>query len=197
MPEELKNLKANIDSIVNITFSEWELLKDVVEEVTIKKNNFFLKENMICDSIAYVNKGVLVYYKTLDNANEVTTDFALEGEWVTNNHSRLNGSPSHLNIKAIEDSELLIVRQQDILSLFDKIPALERFCRILIEQAYVKLVQLSIDLQTLSATERYVKLLHTYPGILQKLPVYHIANYLGVAPKSLSRIRNSAFSPKK
>ncbi|MBB4034686.1 CRP-like cAMP-binding protein [Dysgonomonas hofstadii] len=196
MHADLEKLKANIYSIVNLTFSEWELLTNIVEEVIIKKNDFFLKEDMICDSLAYVNKGALIYYKTLDNANEITTDFALEGEWVTNNHSRINSLPSHLNIKAIEDSALLIVRQKDILNLFDKIPALERFYRILIEQAYVKLVQLSIDLQTLSATERYVKLLHTYPGILQKLPLYHIANYLGVAPKSLSRIRNSVFSPK-
>ena len=67
---------------------------------------------------------------------------------------------------------------------------MERIARILIEQAYVRIVQLSIDLQTLSAEERYHKLTLESPQAFQRLPLYNIANYLGIAPKSLSRIRN-------
>jgi len=136
----------------------------------------------------------LIYYQTLDNGNDITTDFAFEGDWVTNNHSRLNNIPSHLNIKAIENSDLLVIKQKDLLDLYDRIPKLEKLGRLLMEHAYVKLVQLSIDLQTLSATDRYLKLLGDYPEIINKVPLYHIANYLGIAPKSLSRIRNVIFN---
>jgi len=153
-----------------------------------------LKEGDICDSIAFINSGLLIYYKTHNNATETTTDFAIEGEWITDNHSRLNHSPSHLSIKAIEDSEVLNIKHKDLLFLYDKIPQLERFGRILMEQAYVKLVQLSIDLQVLPAKERYLNLINNYPEILQRVPLYHIANYLGIAPKSLSRIRNTIFN---
>jgi CRP-like cAMP-binding protein len=174
--------------------SEWELFSSAIEVVSLKKNEFFLRENTVCDSIAFINEGVLIYYKTLENADEITTDFAFEGEWVTNNHSRLNNSPSMLNIKALENSELLVIKQKDLLRFYEEIPALERFGRVLTEQAYVKLAQLNMDLQVLSATDRYLKLLQTYPEIFRKVPLRHIANYLGIAPKSLSRIRNSAFS---
>ncbi|MBN2660313.1 MAG: Crp/Fnr family transcriptional regulator, partial [Tannerellaceae bacterium] len=102
--------------------------------------------------------------------------------------------PSHLNIKAIENSDLLVIKQKDLLDLYDRIPKLEKLGRLLMEHAYVKLVQLSIDLQTLSATDRYLKLLGDYPEIINKVPLYHIANYLGIAPKSLSRIRNVIFN---
>lgn len=193
----LEKLRENIDVIVAFTPQEWQLLSAVIESVTVGKNELFLAEGKVCDSIAFVCSGVLVYYKTQENGNEVTTDFAFDNDWVTNNHSRLNGSPSHLNIKAIEETELLVIRQKELKGLYDKIPALERFSRVLMEQAYVKLVQLSIDLQTLSATERYLKLLQDYPEIFQKVPLYHIANYLGIAPKSLSRIRNTIFSAEK
>lgn len=193
----LEKIKRNIGLIAPITADEWNVLATVIEEVQIKKNDFFLKEYSICNSIAFVSSGALIYYTTLDNADEVTTDFAFEGEWVTNNHSRLNNSPSHLAIKAIEDSELFVIKHSDLLELYDKVPAIERFSRILMEQAYIKIVQLSIDLQTLSATERYLKLLRCYPSIIQKIPLYHIANYLGIAPKSLSRIRHTAFVSEK
>ena len=190
-------IKNSITSIIPIATDEWDLIQDKIEFVTISKNEFYLKENAICNSIAFVESGLLIYFKTLDNGNEQTTDFALAGEWVTNNHSRLNNTPSHLNIKAIENSELLVIKHRDLLDLYEKIPRIERFSRIMIEQAYVKLVQHSIDLQTMSASDRYLKLLTTYPDLFQFVPLYHIANYLGIAPKSLSRIRNSIFSSNK
>jgi len=129
----------------------------------------------------------------MDNGNEITTDFAFEGDWVTVNQSRLNNSPSLINIKAIEDSELFVIKQQDLSDLYIKIPKIERLGRILMEQAYLKIVRQSVDLQVLTATERYENLLHEFPEIFQRVQLYHIANYLGIAPKSLSRIRKELF----
>jgi hypothetical protein len=60
----------------------------------------------------------------------------------------------------------------------------------LLEQSYMKLVKHTMDLQVLSAKDRYFSLINKHPEILQKVPLYHISNYLGIAPKSLSRIRN-------
>ncbi len=189
-----ESIKTHIDSVIKLEDNEWSSLIDIIEVMSIRKNEFFLSKNQICDSIAYLNKGTLIYYQTLDNGNDITTDFAFEGDWVTNNHSRLNNIPSHLNIKAIENSDLLVIKQKDLLDLYDRIPKLEKLGRLLMEHAYVKLVQLSIDLQTLSATDRYLKLLGDYPEIINRVPLYHIANYLGIAPKSLSRIRNAIFN---
>ena len=189
-----ESIKTHIDSVIKLEDNEWSSLIDIIEVMSIRKNEFFLSKNQICDSIAYLNKGTLIYYQTLDNGNDITTDFAFEGDWVTNNHSRLNNIPSHLNIKAIENSDLLVIKQKDLLDLYDRIPKLEKLGRLLMEHAYVKLVQLSIDLQTLSATDRYLKLLGDYPEIINRVPLYHIANYLGIATKSLSRIRNAIFN---
>jgi CRP-like cAMP-binding protein len=148
----------------------------------------------VCNTIGFVNKGVLIYYKSLDNGNEVTTDFAFEGDWVTVNLSRLTGLPSLVSIRAIEPTELFVIKHCDLSDLYTRVPKSERLGRILMEQAYLKIVQQSLDLQTLSAKDRYQNLLHKYPAIFQKVPLYHIANYLGIAPKSLSRIRSDFFS---
>jgi len=182
-------IKTAINSIVPLQDTEWKDLQDFIEQRTLKKYSFFLKEGEICNSIAFVNKGLLIYYRSLENGNETTTDFAFTGDWVTDNRSRLNHSPSFLNIKAIEETELLIIPERNLSKCYDLIPKLEKLGRVLIEQAFVKIARQSIDLQTLSAGERYYKMLHEYPEIFQKVPLHHIANYLGIAPKSLSRIR--------
>ena len=191
--DKISRLKSSIAPIISLSDEEFQVFRDVVEVKTLTKNEFFLEEGRICNFIGLVNKGVLIYLKSMDNGNEITTDFAFEGDWVTVNQSRLNNSPSLINIKAIEDSELFVIRQQDLSDLYIKIPKIERLGRILMEQAYLKIVRQSVDLQVLTATERYENLLHEFPEIFQRVQLYHIANYLGIAPKSLSRIRKEIF----
>ena len=187
----LKDFILHISPSLVLNDKQLSLLERVIQKKTLNKNEYLLKEGSVCDIIAYMQSGALIYYKALDNGDEITTDFAFQGEWVTENYSRLNRTPSRLNIKAVENSELLIIHNTDLEKIYKEIPALEKLGRILIERAYIRLVQLSVDLQTLSATERYLTLLKRYPEIFQRVPLYRIANYLGIAPKSLSRIRNS------
>jgi CRP-like cAMP-binding protein len=47
----------------------------------------------------------------------------------------------------------------------------------------------SRELATLTAEQRYLKLIKEYPDILQNVPLQYIASFLGMNPKSLSRIR--------
>lgn len=186
-------IKSNISAVVSLTDEEWMLFSGFIEQLTLKKNDFFLKEGAVCDYIGFINYGVMIYFKSVDNGNEVTTDFAFENEWVTNNQSRLNHAPSMINIKAIEPTEMLVIRDKNLSELYLHIPKMERLGRILMEQAYIRIAQHSIDLQVFSAKERYEILLKRYPEIFQRVSLYHIANYMGIAPKSLSRIRNEMF----
>ncbi len=191
--DKISRIKRSINAIVSLTEEELEVFCNFLEVRIIGKNDFFLREGQVCNYIGFVAIGTMIYFKTMDNGNELTTDFAFDGDWVTINESRLNNTPSLINIKAIENSELLVIKQKDLSDLYDEISKLERLGRILMEQSYVKLAQQSVDLQVLTAKERYESLLCKYPEIFQKVPLYHIANYLGIAPKSLSRIRKELF----
>ena len=182
-------IKNHIASIISLNEEELLVLCDSFEVKALKKNEFFLREGQICNFIGFVNRGVLIYFKSLDNGNDVTIDFAFESHWVTINQSRLQNSPSIVNIKAIESTELLVIKQQDLSDLYIKIPKIERLGRILMEQSFLRIAEQSVELQLLTAKERYESLLTKHPEIIKKVPLHHIANYLGIAPKSLSRIR--------
>jgi CRP-like cAMP-binding protein len=191
--DKTAKIKESIDPIVSLNIDELVVFCDSFEVIMLNKNDFFLQQGQICSYIGFVNFGVLVYFKSMENGNEVTTDFAFEGDWVTINQSRLNYSPSSISIKAIENTELAVISQENLTDLYLRIPKLERLGRILMEQSFLKIARQSIDLQVLNAKERYESLLRNYPEIFQKVPLYHIANYLGIAPKSLSRIRKELF----
>ena len=189
----IQKIKNSIDPIVSLSDNELLTFCNVFESKRLKKNEFFLEEGQVCSFVGFVDYGVLIYFKINGSGDEITTDFAFEGDWVNNNQSRLSNSPSTINIRAIEDTEIFIIKQQDLNKLYVQIPKIERLGRILMEQAYLKIVEQTIELQLLSAKERYENLLKKHPEIFQKVQLYHIANYLGIAPKSLSRIRKELF----
>lgn len=191
--EIIEKIKKSVSSIVSLSDEEIITFCSAFTLKTLKKDDFFLKEGQICDFVGFVGSGILVYFKTIDNGDEITTDFAFEGDWVNNNQSRLSNTPSTINIRAIEETEIFVIQQYDLNDLYLRIPKIERLGRLLIEQAYLKIVDQTIELQLLSARERYENLLKKHPEIFQKVQLYHIANYLGIAPKSLSRIRKELF----
>jgi CRP-like cAMP-binding protein len=191
---KFNRLISQIEPIISLNEAEKAMLSEAFEFKTLHKNDCFLKEGEACDFIGFITTGALIYSKTIANGNEITIDFAFENDWVTINESRLNNTPSEINIVAIEKTELLIIKQSVLNNLYYEIPKIERLGRILIEQSYLKLAHQSVALQLLTAKQRYESLLLNYPEIFQKVPLYHVANYLGIAPKSLSRIRTEIFN---
>ena len=183
-------LKESFNKHVSLSEKEWEIVISFIQLKIFSKGDILLRQNEVFSFITFLLSGSVIYYQLTDKGDEITTDFAFEGEWVTDNRSRISQTPSHLNIKAFEQTQAAMIQQNELEELFKQIPAMERVGRLLVEQAYLRIVQLSIDLQTLSAEERYQKLVAESPHAFQRLPLYHIANYLGIAPKSLSRIRN-------
>ncbi|HML83964.1 MAG TPA: Crp/Fnr family transcriptional regulator [Bacteroidales bacterium] len=188
-----EKLLNSIEPIVQLNKDEITTLCSVLSLLPLKRDEYLLAEGQVCDFIGFVNTGVLIYFKTKESGDEVSTDFAFEGDWVNINLSRLANVPSTLSIRAIEECEVVMLKQKDLNDLYQRIPKLERLGRILTEQAYINIVDQTVELQIHSAKERYENLLKRHPKLLQKVPLYHIANYLGIAPKSLSRIRKEIF----
>ena len=116
--EKILKIKNSIDPIVLLNDEEIAIFSDVFVSNKLSKNDFFLKEGEICDFIGFVNFGVLIYFKTNENGDEITTDFAFDGDWVTNNQSRLKNTSSKINIRAIEDTEIFVMKQHDLTRLY-------------------------------------------------------------------------------
>ncbi|NDP28475.1 MAG: Crp/Fnr family transcriptional regulator [Flavobacterium sp.] len=189
----IQKIKISIDPIVSLSDNELLTFCNAFDAKRLRKNEYFLEEGQVCDFVGFLNYGVLIYFKCNESGDEVATDFAFAGDWVNNNQSRLANAPSAINIRAIEETEVFLIKQNDLNKLYIQIPKIERLGRILMEQAYLKIVEQTLELQVLSAKARYENLLKKHPEIFQKVQLYHIANYLGIAPKSLSRIRKELF----
>jgi len=179
------------DSISRYNLSE-EQLRITMSGYTpesVAANSFFLKEGEVCGRIGFVTKGLLRSYFYDDQANEITTQFYPEDSLIISFESFNSQVPSHENIKAIEDSELLVISYKKQKELYELVPVWNQICKELSDKNSLTILERSRQFQVLSAAERYRKFCEEHPQLLQRVALGHIASFIGVDIATLSRIR--------
>jgi CRP-like cAMP-binding protein len=102
----------------------------------------------------------------------------------------LTNKPSNISIETLSEVSALVFTKEAVNNLIEKSFKFERWMRKLNESAYLHMNDRAFTLLTMSATDRYHKLINEEPHLLQMFSNYYIASYLGIAPQSLSRIRS-------
>lgn len=156
----------------------------------LKKNEFFVKENEICQHFCFVESGILQHsIEVLDE--EKTTYLALRNSVTSSLSSFLFRKPSRKSIKATADCKLWIVDLKTFKDLIENNKAFNQFYYNVIEKQICLIDDYRIDLLTLTPEERYKKLLTTEPKLLQEVPLHYLASFLGISSRHMSRIRKS------
>lgn len=173
----------------NLTEAEQHQTMMSYVPMSLKANEYFLQEGKICNHIGFVTKGLLRAYFFDDFANQVTTEFYPEGTLIISFDSFNNQTPAKENIKAIEDSELMVISYERQKELYDIVPAWNQICKDLADMKGGETYERTKGFQTLSATQRYEKFCNENKDLLQRVTLGHIASYLGIDIATLSRIR--------
>ncbi|GLR18051.1 Crp/Fnr family transcriptional regulator [Portibacter lacus] len=153
-----------------------------------KKGTILLKEGQYSDYGYFVVKGYLRCYYLKDGV-EKTTAFYTEAESL-NPPCIITKSPSEYYISVDEDAILISANSEMEQEIFQKFPKFEKLCRVLSEELLMKNTVEFDDFKTSTPEQRYLKLQQTRPDLLQRVPQYQIASFLGMTPQSLSRLRN-------
>ena len=187
-------LRSNIEAKVKLKDEEFELIKKSLRHTSLKRKHNLLRKGEVCSFFTFVNQGCLRAYSVDSKEGEQVIQIALEGHWIADLSSFFSGRPGTMYIEALEPSEVLLLNHDALEKLYYKVPALERFFRILFSKAYVATLERLNQTQSIPAKERYKLLLDTHPNVARRVPLIHIASYLGITPESLSRIRKQLAS---
>jgi CRP/FNR family transcriptional regulator, anaerobic regulatory protein len=184
----------SLNSIVSLNKIEEEAFINILETKQFKKKEFLLKEGQICDKISFINSGCMRLFNDVD-AVEKTIQFFFANSFHTDFSSFLTGKPTVENMQAIEDSEVLVFKKNDLYALYESHPVFERAGRMLTESAFLSISRLN-SMFNETPEQRYLNLFEQRPEIVEKIPQHYIASYLGIQPESLSRIRKRILSSK-
>jgi len=183
-----ENFIKTVEQFITFSPSDFEAVSKNLFLVQLKKNEVWEKEGRIGQYLGYINKGILRQYQVRDGL-EFTEDFFAETEFVGNYVSYLKQEPSKLNIQALEDCELFVMKIDDVQRMYDEIPTADRFGRLVAEKKLVEFHDKTASFLMDTPEERYYKLIQQKPDLHARVKQYYIAQYLGIRPESLSRIR--------
>lgn len=189
-------LKQNIAQHISLSEEYQDDFSSLFVGKVIAKKNYLLQEGEICGFEAFVIKGLFKIYHIDQHGFEQVLYFAAPGWWVTDIDSFTNQKPSSLYIKALEDSEVLMISKKDKEFAYEKIPAVEKLFRIMTQKTHVSLQRRMIDNLSKTADQRYCDFMERYPEMAQRLSNIQIAAYLGISHEFLSKIRKKIASQK-
>jgi len=178
-------------SAISLSTKEVGMLLDIFVPKKLRKRQFFLQEGEVCNYGGFIVKGAMRQYSVDAKGAEHIVQLMLENWWVGDQESMAMGTPSSYFIDAWEDTEILQVATKHF-DLMRSIPAVAKMGLILSDRNVAALQKRIHDSISLSAEQRYDKLIKTHPEFLQRFPQHIIASYLGITKETLSRIRHEA-----
>lgn len=178
-----------ITQTVKLSEPETALCFRYLEPVLYPKNRILEEEGKIPRYLYFVVSGFVRLFYYNEKGDEVTTHINCPPGFITAYSNFINQTPASENLECVTECELLRIKKHDLDHLVQQSPAFKDFSITVFQQSLAYNERRAKDLATLSAEQRYLKLLHEQPELLHNIPMQYIASFLGMNAKSLSRIR--------
>ncbi len=189
MNTDYTNILANIKRYVPLNPEDEVAFTSIVKTSRVKKRQFIEQPNFICTHQTYVVDGALRSYFVNAEGDEHTIQFAVDDWFISDFNSYIHQVPASLYVEAIEDSIIQQFSYDDIEALCNVNPKFERYFRLVSQKAFAYSQRRVLSRLGKSAEERFIEFNTHYPDIVQRVPQYALASYLGMSAEFLSKIR--------
>ena len=188
---------ASIEDIIETLHTSYSPLSDACKAELPEHSRIFhvpsaellVREGEFADKTYFIVDGCArAYY--LKDGKDITDWFAFEGDFISAINSFFLGVPSPHFIEVLEPTTLLEFSRESILMFSDKYHDFDRLGRMIVTRTMLQLQQRIVSIQFENAQQKYENLLKIRPDITTRVPLTHIASYLGITLETLSRIRN-------
>lgn len=177
-----------IKDYITLTDKEVELVKGLFVEEHFKKNEVILKEGGVSNKLYFVARGI-VRFSQLSEGEERTFVFRTEGAFCNDLESFLRKTPSQNTMSAIEPTTVLSITYDNLQVFYNQVTYGDRFGRLAIEQIFVRVVNHLTTFYSETPEQRFARFASEQRELLQRIPQYLIASYIGVTPQALCRIK--------
>ncbi|MEP3209410.1 MAG: Crp/Fnr family transcriptional regulator [Maribacter sp.] len=177
--------------LVDIPEIDQDICRTYFKPLQLKKDSIISPAGKIPEFHNFIVSGYMRNYYVDEKGQEITTDINDGPRFFTSYDAFMYRKISKENLHCITDCELLQI-SRDAVDITAKLGITQQeYTLQILQQQLEKNKQRAVDLTTLSAEQRYAKLIKNSPAIIKNIPLKYIASYLGINPGSLSRIRKT------
>ena len=193
----MEELIAYFSTYIPLRQVEKQAITALFVKRTLKRRQFVLRSDELCQHYTFVAAGCLKMYYTDANGSDHNLQFAADNDrpedrWIADIGSLHTLKKSQLTIQALEASAILQIEKPNLIYLYHHFPKFDRIFRVITENKLVEFQNRILQTISSTAQERYQTFLDQYPNLARRLSNTQIASYLGVTPEFLSRLRRRA-----
>jgi CRP-like cAMP-binding protein len=181
-------VRAVHEAFMPIDDETFRVIVDHMSYTEVAKGDEFISQGGPNDRLGVIVDGLMRGVELIDG-DDHTLMFFDAPCFVTEYVGFLRRDPARFGIVALEDSRLCTWSYDDLQRMYSLSKVGERLGRMIAEGVIAEVIDEVRSFRFDTATDRYEKLIATYPRLIQRVPQYMVASYLGVTPESLSRIR--------
>ncbi|SHN08343.1 Crp/Fnr family transcriptional regulator [Polaribacter sp. KT 15] len=190
-------MRVNKEEIINrisetyskLSFKCQQKLSNNSKFLVLPKGEILVREGQYSDKTFFIFNGCArAYY--LKDGKDISDWFAFDNDFISSINSFFLNIPSPHFIELLEDSIILEISKIDVEKLSDEHTDFERLSKIVVTKTMLRQQERISSMQFHSAEQKYDNILSIRPDITQRIPLTHIASYIGITLETLSRIRN-------
>lgn len=192
-----ENYRELISTFTTISDEDWAKIESKLTLVSYKKGEVLLRAGDICKTLRFINKGIARLFFINEEGKEFTcfiahndknarpTDkFILDFE----SFSKQTAAQSFADV--VEDCEIVELSHDDLQTLCLEVTNVQVFMDEMASLVFASIRDDMVYRSTTTAKQRYEDFLQDNPLLLKKVPQHQMATFLGIAPQSLSRLKN-------
>ena len=192
----MDKLKKYCNHVVQLSDKEMSLIDSYFKVREYSKKQFLLQNGSVCNFIGFIAEGTIRHFHIKDGV-EKTCDISFENSWVTDFQSFTHDTAGIMNLQAMENTVVYVINKENLYNLYKDCNKYETFGRIMAENVAQRATEIAMSLSSDKPEERFQNLIKKQPNLFQRVPQKYIANFLGISPESLSRIRNRIIQKQK
>jgi len=185
---DLKRFRESLESFAPITDHEFSLWKNIMHERSVGKGEVLLKEGQVCRQFYFILNGCLRSF-SIEEGKEVNLTFYFEDDFACDFESFRKEEPAKFYLVAMEDTTVYFASKKEAIPVLQSQPAFSVFLFRFFQDLFFKESQHSNTFKLMTPEQRYNFLLENKAHYLQRIPLTHLASYLGMSRETLTRIR--------
>jgi len=175
----------------NLNRQQTDFIMSKAKTLELHKEEYFSEAGKIPRHVGFILEGVVRFCYYNNKGQDITQYFIEENSFVSDQQRFEAQVVSSEYIQAVTDCKLLTFSKKDWDEIGNTIVGWDAITGLIMKNCLLKTIERRSPLVSEDATTRYLSFIEHFPGLVNRIPLSHIASYLGITQQSFSRIRKN------